>query len=54
MDNLQINIYCNKFVNYFLMQTFTPLNGSFTKKGNYVWGGGLTLSWKQLIQDIIK
>jgi hypothetical protein len=29
------------------------LNGSFTKNKNYVWGGALTLAWKQLIEKII-
>lgn len=36
------------------MQAHVPLNGNFTKTGNYVWGGALTLAWKQLIHDIIK
>lgn len=29
-------------------------NGSFTSKGNYAWGGALTLAWKQLASEIIK
>lgn len=36
------------------MQPFANLNGGYTNKGNYVWGGALTLAWKQLVKDIIK
>ena len=30
------------------------LNGSSTKKGNYLWGGALTLAWQNLRDEIIK
>ena len=36
------------------MQAHAPLNGSYTSKRNYLWGGALTLAWKQLAHDIIK
>jgi hypothetical protein len=36
------------------MQAYTPLNGSYTSKGNYLWGGALTLAWKQMAKEIIK
>lgn len=36
------------------MQSTVNLNGSKTKKGNFVWGAALTLAWKNLIYDIIK
>lgn len=36
------------------MEAQDKLNGSFTSKGNYVWGGALTLAWKQLSKNIIK
>lgn len=36
------------------MQPFVNLNGGFTNKGNYVWGGALTLAWRQLVEEIIK
>lgn len=29
------------------------LNGGTTSAGNYVWGGALTLAWKQLANDIV-
>lgn len=31
------------------MEAHARLNGSFTTKGNYLWGGALTLAWKQLV-----
>ena len=30
------------------------LNGSITKTGNYIWGGALTLAWKELIANFVK
>ena len=30
------------------------LNGSTTEKGNYLWGGALTLTWQHLRDQIIK
>ena len=30
------------------------LNGSQTEKGNYLWGGALTLAWQELKDQIIK
>jgi hypothetical protein len=36
------------------MQAYTALNGSYTGKRNYLWGGALTLAWKQLAKDILK
>ena len=30
------------------------LNGSLTKKKNYLWGGALTLAWQELKTHVIK